>query len=460
MRGIPRHSAGALGLLVMIMSVACADAATLRKVTPVEYLDCDYRIEGEFKPGDDVDIIAQLRTASFSVICLNSPGGNLATALNVAEFIVGEGKAGRHSFMTMVRHGDTCASACAVLFMSGNNNEEAVYPSRRIEAGGKVCFHQPFSSLATADRERKFTGEDLALFLDVTVGQVNRIVKLSNQFYEANFANWQDDYAAFPSVLLKDLLATPPQKLLCVETISQFARYRIEPVVSAQGQINGLSARENRDSEAKQATHACQNYLSAFFPEGFYDTSRTRFGRDIATKMLDGQTVYEVDGFNYSSFTSGGFPCYVSGIGQVQPSAWLSLEGEGDRRQWYERSNDAVRLPDWFIFDPDESISDIGTAAKTRPTATPAPEAGTLQRQTGDWLVIMASGRSEAEVEAKSRAAGSVPGARIVPTDQFNNLSPGLYALVSGPWTKSDAAAIAEIARRSLSDAYIKRAYR
>jgi hypothetical protein len=445
-----------LALAIAMLQTPSAKAASIRKVTPVEYLDCDYRLEGDFRSGDEVAIIAGLRAAqSGGVICLHSNGGVLATALDIAEFIVGEAITGSRNYITMVRKGDSCLSACAVLFMSGNMNELTTYPLRRIEAGGRVCFHQPFFE---PDEGRTYTASDLKLVAKETVGQVNRIIKLTNRFYEVNFVNWWED-PVFPSVLLKDMLATLPGDLLCVETIQQFARYGIEPVVSVEGQIMEIGARGIPDGPAQHAVNACRNYLKAFFPEGFFDTSRTLYGSGVSTGTIEGRVVYEVGGFNNTGASYGGFPCYVSGIEMMQPRAWLSLEGEVDKRPWYEREGEAVFLRSWYVFAPEQRVSLIDTVGAAAHSVQDAAEMDGELRP-GEWLVIMGSGSSRAEIEARSRRASVIPGARVVRTDEFSNLRSGLFALVSGPWDKADAQALAEVAKRSIPDSYIKKAYR
>jgi hypothetical protein len=78
-------------------------------------------------------------------VCLNSGGGSFAEAQKIIEYMTsGPGVA------TIVRAGDECYSACALIFMFGNIRTfgENRFIDRRLDVRGKLGFHAPY---VTAD---------------------------------------------------------------------------------------------------------------------------------------------------------------------------------------------------------------------------------------------------------------------------------------------------------------------
>ena len=118
-------------------------------------------VTGPIEPGDDVrfrDLIDALiqgrvyRTHVYpGAIYLNSPGGNVAAAVAMADIVL------RDLLITTVENGMTCASACALIYFAGD--------LRFIEGSGRVGVHRastpdgdeaPDASLFTAAKLRQF----------------------------------------------------------------------------------------------------------------------------------------------------------------------------------------------------------------------------------------------------------------------------------------------------------------
>ena len=84
-------------------------------------------------------------------ISLDSPGGDFAEGLKIANFIYDTGLG------TVVQRGNTCASACALAFLGGAQVEEGgPYTDRSLEVGGRLQFHAPYvdSRNITTDQAR------------------------------------------------------------------------------------------------------------------------------------------------------------------------------------------------------------------------------------------------------------------------------------------------------------------
>ena len=89
---------------------------------------CTHRLDGYIENGDAERVISQLKvdlpddgsrldyTNDQAVLCLNSPGGSLTDAARIANAIVNEL---RYGLGTKIESGDSCLSACAIIFMAG-----------------------------------------------------------------------------------------------------------------------------------------------------------------------------------------------------------------------------------------------------------------------------------------------------------------------------------------------------
>lgn len=134
------------------------------------------RLTGPFKAGDSEElrqILTRLKAEkvasadrSLATAELSSRGGDVFEALKIG-YIFREFR-----IATLVRKGDVCLSACALAFLGGAAGQSSsdVEPSRTIELGGQVGFHnvalyyEALHASAEGDRRRVVTeGFDLAL---------------------------------------------------------------------------------------------------------------------------------------------------------------------------------------------------------------------------------------------------------------------------------------------------------
>ncbi len=108
------------------------------------------RMSGQIAPGDAARLDALLREQNAapclaeglcpfsSVLALESPGGSLEAALELARLVR------RYQIITYIPAEATCASSCAFVFFAGYSDYEGVFHPRRIvHAGSRLGLHRP-----------------------------------------------------------------------------------------------------------------------------------------------------------------------------------------------------------------------------------------------------------------------------------------------------------------------------
>lgn len=119
-----------------------------------------------FLPGFDGETTHQ------NTMCLNSPGGNLAEGTALAEEIYKRG------ISTILLDGDSCYSACAIMFMMGiAQGGEMGWPVRKMHKNAKLGFHRPFLHI---DSDEKISVRALSLGYDEAQNALLRIFNLAN----------------------------------------------------------------------------------------------------------------------------------------------------------------------------------------------------------------------------------------------------------------------------------------
>ena len=92
---------------------------------------------GETEVDDASKISDYVINQGVDTLILNGPGGSLDTAFSITNVVL------EHSVNTTVPAGTECASACALIFSSGNR--------RTLEDGARLGFHLPFMSLSSGN---------------------------------------------------------------------------------------------------------------------------------------------------------------------------------------------------------------------------------------------------------------------------------------------------------------------
>lgn len=92
---------------------------------------------GETEVDDASKISDYVINQGVDTLILKGPGGNLDTAFSISNVVL------EHSVNTTVPAGTECASACAIIFSSGNR--------RTLEDDARLGFHLPFMYLNSND---------------------------------------------------------------------------------------------------------------------------------------------------------------------------------------------------------------------------------------------------------------------------------------------------------------------
>lgn len=217
----------AMSAVLLSISTFSGFSATLTLVGLVSYEDysgapaerVEYRLEGMIEPGDSEKIkkaIPSLATSNGQTrprLRLSSPGGNLAEAVAIGEYLW------RNGIGTYVNEGDHCLSACAIVFMSGSRwgGDDFFAPDRTLNIKGRVGFHAPFL--------------DKDAFLNIP-REVASVVPLQT------FRGALDTAASLirlarliqmPDSLLEQMLRVPEGELLFIEKIDHIGRWSIVP---------------------------------------------------------------------------------------------------------------------------------------------------------------------------------------------------------------------------------------
>lgn len=190
--------------VLLIAVTGRVEAGTWERLSPQDPEDCSYLFTGTIQKGDLVNFFNSGALAGVNRICLNSGGGVLNEAFQFLKLVRGENSVG-----TRVRSGDTCISACAVVFMFGQRwGANSPYPSRELEPGAKLGFHTPFPNL-----EKDAKG-NLAAAFDVAL-KVSRL--LVNNSYTA----FSSKGPSIPPEIVAVMLETPADKMTFVDTVGE-----------------------------------------------------------------------------------------------------------------------------------------------------------------------------------------------------------------------------------------------
>jgi len=239
-----------LAVFLATLLPGLASAATFR-LGGDESLDCRMTIEGEIVEGDaerfrqmlsdyvlsrlpaDISDGNEVYGAMETVrICLDSPGGSISEAIEMADTLafgyrVHEDIGPRMPeywlsslFVwrvgTAVPAGARCESACAILFMAGGDfldlsvSSNGRDPNRLLHVDGRLGFHAP--SLVVPDGD--YTEETVSQAFNLAVDAVQAI------------AARMDRYRISPT-LFERLVSTPPSDMFYVDTVGEAASWHI-----------------------------------------------------------------------------------------------------------------------------------------------------------------------------------------------------------------------------------------
>ena len=190
-------------------------------------LKCDIFLQGSI----DENSVSQLITNNsestvegeqkefppYSVLCLDSPGGDYSQALKLMDVI--EKSIG---IVTYIPNGAECSSACALVFLSGNtwigNGATKQHNARIIHAGGRLGFHAPFTNF---EPSRSFSGSDgNEIFL--------LAIKAMSQANSLRLSKRSSGEKVFNEFLFSGFISTPSESLFKIRTVGDAALGEID----------------------------------------------------------------------------------------------------------------------------------------------------------------------------------------------------------------------------------------
>ena len=189
---------------------------------------CDFSLNGRIEAGDaqalerflsDTSYTPNTQTrplriplrSSGAKLCLNSPGGSLVEAAEIAEIVYS-------GYPTRIRAGEQCLSACAWIFMLGRRHQGDDFFStdRSMSVYADLGFHAPSLPIS----EREYSNQELARAMNVMNAAFAEILKLAKG---ENPREQGIDYD-----LIQFAMATPSDRFFYVERVGQALRWQIE----------------------------------------------------------------------------------------------------------------------------------------------------------------------------------------------------------------------------------------
>jgi PAN domain len=213
---------------------------------PTDPVRCDFILNGEIAPGDTDELERQFKRLVGSLdsftffLCLRSHGGDVTEALRIAKFVLEQD---RPWITTIVEDGQTCASACAFIFLAGTGPaKRGALAHRFLHPRGRLMFHSPRLDLSSLNIEnlsdeewlklRKSPSTDGRTFTDIIsdlykdgLRDVDSVIKTFNQ------REYQRDDLGDPWVrpsLFLEMFSQSPDEWMCVDTVDDIGRWNIQ----------------------------------------------------------------------------------------------------------------------------------------------------------------------------------------------------------------------------------------
>jgi hypothetical protein len=208
-----------------------AFAANIQTLTQAEAtldenkLGCNVALQGEIHEGD----LERIQNASgklrkvdhfFDSICLTSLGGSFPEGLRIAKYLIEEG------IGTVVRSGDQCLSACAIIFMAGTEEIEGFkIPNRKLHPKGVLGFHAPYLQMP----KQAYDQDDIEAAFRSGVVALSMLLALEPGPPNEEF---------FPKDLIVELARRGAREAYVVKTVRDVIRLKIALYALAEpGQI-------------------------------------------------------------------------------------------------------------------------------------------------------------------------------------------------------------------------------
>jgi len=207
---------------------------------------CDIRLVGKIGPGTAKALKAVIGTEEqinefnehATTLCLDSTGGLVTEALEIARFIV---KQRSQAITTVVQDDAVCQSACALIFLAGRERSR-LGPSigRYLHPRGRLMFHPTYLRPNSDESiERYLKGERtrdqvLAQFYASGLNDVREIMSMYGD------TTWFADYVKKPfasASLFLEVFSQAKEEWLCMDTVDKLGRWGIRLVGYDKAQL-------------------------------------------------------------------------------------------------------------------------------------------------------------------------------------------------------------------------------
>ena len=221
-----------------------ADDKNISPYWPSDPALCDLVLEGNITMGNAALLEQKFQTLlgtphpSTFFLCLRSAGGDLREAVKIAQFVLST-QFPASSIATVIEDGQTCASACAIIFLAGTApTGGGTWPQRFLHPRGRLLFHSTQLDLSNypSDKEllarlaqpttdpRGVKGTIIDIYKDGLRDVQSVIATFQNFIYE-----WEElgDRWVRPSLFL-EMFVQDPDEWLCVDNVDAVGRWNIQ----------------------------------------------------------------------------------------------------------------------------------------------------------------------------------------------------------------------------------------
>lgn len=227
-----------LTLFSVLYSVAAVSAATITGGHDSQ-TGCNIMLEGVISQGDAnrikevLDEIEERNNEIFHsgplnaerlssivspILCLNSPGGSYAEAIEISRMLLHNEIMGASQVITYIPQNAVCESACSIVFMSGSagDNIGGTTFGRIMHPTARLGIHAPSLRLEGSG----FSSTEVQKAYNLALRTVSETVKLRQ-------SPFGPDFHRFPDSFVELFLETPSDTMSYVETVKQAVRWGI-----------------------------------------------------------------------------------------------------------------------------------------------------------------------------------------------------------------------------------------
>src|SRR5256885_6528963 len=219
-----------------------ADAKKIDASWPTDPVLCDLVLDGNIAEGDAKaferafkSLVRPEEQGVTFFLCLRSDGGDLREAVEIARFVL---RTQRPSITPVVEDGRTCASACAVIFLSGvAPYRVGGWPHRFLHPRGKLLFHSSQLPLGG------YSDEELLAYLTKPAADPRGLKGRIADLYAGGLHDAQSVMATFQQLIMQredvgdrwvrpslflEMFGQAPDEWLCIDTVDAVGRWNIQ----------------------------------------------------------------------------------------------------------------------------------------------------------------------------------------------------------------------------------------